>query len=64
MLHALTSRARYRLRVDLVRASSGEQRYAEYDGVVVGSEADKYKLTYERYAGGNAGLLLDMGIIN
>ena len=51
-LHSLTSRARYRLRVDLADAS-GERRYAEYDNFTVASEADKYRMTYGAYQIGN-----------
>ena len=44
-LYQLTSRARYRLRVDLTD-SSGTKQFAEFDDFKVESEEDKYKMSY------------------
>ena len=51
-LHQLTSRAQYRLRVDLADAN-GDKRFAEFDNFKVASEADKYRMTYSRYSTNN-----------
>ena len=51
-LHQLTSRAHYRLRVDLTDAS-GTKRFAEFDNFTVSSEADKYRMSYSRYSTNN-----------
>ena len=53
-LHELTSRAQYRLRVDLADFN-GTKRFAEFDDFNVASEADAYRMSYDRYSSGNAG---------
>ncbi|KAK3744272.1 hypothetical protein QZH41_007992 [Actinostola sp. cb2023] len=49
-IHALTSRASYRLRVDL-EDFEGNTRYAEYDSFNVAYEAHNYRLTIGQYSG-------------
>ncbi|KAJ8033598.1 Fibrinogen-like protein A [Holothuria leucospilota] len=53
-IFSLTSQKRYQLRVDLVNRY-GAPYYAKFDFFRINNEANNYRLTVERYTGGDAG---------
>lgn len=56
-LHAITSSAHYKLRVDLTDFK-GNRRFAEYSTFSISSASDKYRLDVDGYSG-NAGEILE-----